>query len=145
MYNWNICINELIESWQNNSMSYKLPYRTLEIMDLKDSRIYAMMCAYQLIFVPCIVLGYVGFDCMFVNLSIQVIAQFSILSCKVKSILNNSKNHHEGMRNIVLRHYRLIRLTERLEDNFNLPIMQQILGTTVHICISGYFVLTDLL
>ncbi|XP_047370213.1 odorant receptor 13a-like [Vespa velutina] len=127
---------------QNNSLSYKLPYRTLEIMDLKDSRTYALMCAYQVIFVPCIVLGYVGFDCMFVNLSIQVIAQFSILSCKVKSILNNSKNYHEGMKNIVLRHYRLIRLTERLEDNFNLPIMQQILGTTVHICISGYFVLT---
>ncbi|XP_047370078.1 uncharacterized protein LOC124957264 isoform X2 [Vespa velutina] len=99
---------------QNNSMGYKLPYRTLEIMDLKDSRIYALICAYQLILVPAIILGYVGFDCMFVNLSIQ---------------------------KLVLRHYRLIRLTERLENNFNLPIMQQLFGTTIHICLSGYYVL----
>ncbi|XP_047370079.1 odorant receptor 4-like isoform X3 [Vespa velutina] len=126
---------------QNNSMGYKLPYRTLEIMDLKDSRIYALICAYQLILVPAIILGYVGFDCMFVNLSIQVIAQFSILSCKVKSILNNSKNYRDGMKKLVLRHYRLIRLTERLENNFNLPIMQQLFGTTIHICLSGYYVL----
>ncbi|XP_047370072.1 odorant receptor 13a-like isoform X2 [Vespa velutina] len=126
----------------NNSMGYKLPYRTLAIMELRDSRIYTMICAYQAIFVPSIVLGYVGFDCMFVNLSIQVITQFSILSYKVKAVLNNSKNHRDGMKRLVLRHYRLIRLTEILEDNFNLPIMQQMLGTTIHICISGYFVLT---
>ncbi|XP_035742394.1 uncharacterized protein LOC118450632 [Vespa mandarinia] len=130
---------------QNNSMGYKLPYKTLAIMELRDSRIYTMICAYQIIFVPSIVLGYVGFDCMFVNLSIQVITQFSTLSYKVKAVLDNSKNHREGMKRLVQRHYRLIRLTERLEDNFNLPIMQQMLGTTVHICISGYFVLTDLL
>nr|XP_050868538.1 uncharacterized protein LOC127072282 [Vespula vulgaris] len=126
---------------ENNSMGYKLPYRTLEIMDLRDSRIYALICAYQIIFVPCIVLGYVGFDCMFVNLSIQVIAQFAILSYKVKTVLNSSENYHEGMKELVLRHYRLIRLTEKLEHNFNFPIMQQLLGTTIHICISGYYVL----
>ncbi|KAL2734711.1 odorant receptor 4-like [Vespula maculifrons] len=140
-----------ISAKENNSMGYKLPYRTLEIMDLRDSRIYALICAYQIIFVPCIVLGYVGFDCMFVNLSIQVIAQFAILSYKVKTVLNSSENYHEGMKELVLRHYRLIRclliqsyiLTERLEHNFNFPIMQQLLGTTIHICISGYYVLMD--
>ncbi|XP_046837401.1 uncharacterized protein LOC124432465 [Vespa crabro] len=128
-------------SKQNNSMGYKLPYRTLEIMDLRDSRIYALICAYQLILVPAIILGYVGFDCMFVNLSIQVITQFSMLSYKVKSIINNSKNYRDGMKKLILRHYRLIRLTETLEDNFNLTIMQQLFGTTIHICLSGYYVL----
>ncbi|XP_047370020.1 putative odorant receptor 92a [Vespa velutina] len=127
----------------NNYTSYQLPYKTLQIIDLSDIRIYALICAYQILFVPCVVLGYVGFDCMFVNLSIQVIAQFSILSYKVKTVLNNSKNHHEGMKRLVLRHYRLIRFSEGLEDNFNFVIMQQLLGTTIHICISGYFLMTS--
>ncbi|XP_035742396.1 uncharacterized protein LOC118450634 [Vespa mandarinia] len=132
---------ESINSEQNNSMGYQLPYSTLQVIHLKDSRIYALICVYQMIYIPCIVLGYVGFDCMFVNLSVQVIAQFSILSYKVKTLLNDSKNYHEGMKRLVLRHYRLIRWAEILEDNFNFPIMQQLLGTTIHICISGYYVL----
>ncbi|XP_043685243.1 uncharacterized protein LOC122637296 [Vespula pensylvanica] len=126
---------------QNNSMGYQLPYRTLEIVDLSDTRIYALNCAYQVMYVPCVVLGYVGFDCMFVNLSIQVIAQFATLSYKVKTLLNNSANYHEGMKKLILRHYRLIRLTEELENNFNFPIMQQLMGSSMHICISGYYVL----
>ncbi|XP_047370184.1 odorant receptor 4-like [Vespa velutina] len=126
----------------NNSTSYQLPYKTLEIVELRDKRIYALLCAYQVIFVPCVVLGYVGFDCMFVNLSIQVIAQFAILSYKVKTVLNNSKSYHDGMKELVLRHYRLIRLSERLEDNFNFVILQQLMGTTIHLCISGYFLMT---
>ncbi|XP_035742397.1 odorant receptor 13a-like [Vespa mandarinia] len=130
-------------SKQNNYTSYQLPYKTLQIIDLSDIRIYTLICAYQILFVPCVVLGYVGFDCMFVNLSIQVIAQFSILSYKVRTVLNNSKNYHEGMKGLVLRHYRLIRFSEGLEDNFNFVIMQQLLGTTIHICISGYFLMTS--
>ncbi|KAF7379301.1 hypothetical protein HZH68_017146 [Vespula germanica] len=33
-------------------------------------------------------------------------------------------------------------LTEELENNFNFPIMQQLMGSSMHICISGYYVLT---
>ncbi|XP_047370067.1 odorant receptor 13a-like [Vespa velutina] len=126
---------------QNNSMGYQLPYKTLDIIHFTDSRMYALICAYQMMVIPSFICGYVGFDCMFINLSIQVIAQFATLSYKVKTFLNKSKNYNEGMKELVLRHYRLIRLAEKLEDNFNLPIMQQMLGTTIHMCISGYFVL----
>nr|XP_050868541.1 odorant receptor 9a-like [Vespula vulgaris] len=143
LYYMNGISNGIHIAKQNNSMGYKLPYRTLEIMELKDYRIYALFCAYQLMFIPSIVLGYVGFDCMFVNLSIQVITQFGILSYKVKRILTRSKNYHEGMKELILRHYRLIRLTEELESNFNYPIMQQLMGSTVHICIAGFYVLTS--
>ncbi|KAF7379286.1 hypothetical protein HZH68_017131 [Vespula germanica] len=126
---------------QNNSMGYQLPYKTLEIIDLRDSKIYALICVYQIVIVPSIVFGYVGIDCMFVNLSVLIIAQFAILSDKVKEALNNSENYHEGIKKLVLRHYHLIRLAERLEDNFNIVIMQQLLGTTIHLCISGYHLL----
>ncbi|KAL2734709.1 odorant receptor 4-like [Vespula maculifrons] len=126
---------------ENDSMGYQLPYRTLHIADLSDTRIYALICAYQTIIIPSVLFGYVGFDCMFVNLSVQVIAQFAVLSYKVKALLNNSENYYEGMKEIVRRHYQLIRLTEALENNFNYLILQQLLGTTVHICICGYHLL----
>ncbi|XP_047370274.1 putative odorant receptor 85d [Vespa velutina] len=126
---------------QNNSMGYQLPYKTLQIIDLRDSRIYALICAYQTMVVPSIVFGYVGIDCIFVNLSVLVIAQFAILSDKVNEALNNSENCHDGIKELVLRHYHLIRLAEKLEDNFNIVIMQQLLGTIIHLCISGYHLL----
>ncbi|XP_047370068.1 odorant receptor 4-like isoform X1 [Vespa velutina] len=126
---------------QNNSMGNQLPYKVLVIIDLNDNRIYALVCAYQTMIIPSIIFGYVGFDCMFVNLSTQIVAQFAILSHKMNDILNNSENYHEGIKKLVLRHYRLIRLAERLEDNFNIVIMQQLLGTTIHLCISGYHLL----
>ncbi|KAL2734681.1 odorant receptor 4-like [Vespula maculifrons] len=115
---------------QNNSMGYQLPYKTLDIMDIRDIRIYTLICIYEIMVIPSIVFGYVGFDCMFINLTIQVIAQFAILSYKVKAALNNSENYHDGMKKLILRHYRLIRLTEGLEDNFNFLIMQQLISTT---------------
>lgn len=90
-------------------MGYQLPYKTLEIIDLRDSKIYALICVYQIVIVPSIVFGYVGIDCMFVNLSVLIIAQFAILSDKVKEALNNSENYHEGIKKVVLRHYHLIR------------------------------------
>ncbi|XP_035742388.1 uncharacterized protein LOC118450626 [Vespa mandarinia] len=124
-------------------MGYQLPYKTLQIIDLRDSRIYALICAYQTMVVPSIVFGYVGIDCIFVNLSVLVIAQFAILSDKVNEALNNSENCHDGIKKLVLRHYHLIRFAEKLEDNFNIVIMQQLLGTVIHLCISGYHLLMD--
>nr|XP_050868580.1 odorant receptor 13a-like isoform X2 [Vespula vulgaris] len=140
-------VSRVVDGFQiaryNVTMGYELPYRTLEYIDITDGWIYALFCAYQIIFIPCVVLGYVGFDCMFVNLSIQVIAQYAILSYKVETVLNNCENFHKGMKELVLRHYRLIRLTEELENTFNFSIMQQLMGTTMHICISGYYLVTS--
>ncbi|KAK2574929.1 hypothetical protein KPH14_002619 [Odynerus spinipes] len=43
----------------------------------------------------------------------------------------------------VLKHRRLIRLAEKLEDDFNLIIFQQLFGTTLNLCISGYHALVS--
>ncbi|KAI4475199.1 hypothetical protein M0804_014456 [Polistes exclamans] len=126
---------------KNSSLGYQLPYKTLVFVNLNNSWIYALLCTYQIIIIPSIIFGYVGFDCMFVNLSIQIIAQFAILSLNVKEVLNVTENCHKGMKKLIVRHYQLIRLAEKLEDNFNIAIMQQLLGTTIHLCISGYHLL----
>ncbi|KAI4473339.1 hypothetical protein M0802_016175 [Mischocyttarus mexicanus] len=126
---------------ENSSIGYQLPYKTLVLVNLNNSKTYALICTYQFMIIPSIIFGYVGFDCMFVNLSIQIIAQFAILSLKVNKVLNISENFHEGIKTLVLRHYQLLRFAEQLEVNFNMAIMQQLLGTTIHLCISGYHLL----
>ncbi|KAF7378711.1 hypothetical protein HZH66_015498 [Vespula vulgaris] len=45
------------------------------------------------------------------------------------------------MKALVFRHYKLIRQAETLEDNFSVMILQQLMGTTFHLCISGYYAL----
>ncbi|KAI4491590.1 hypothetical protein M0804_002982 [Polistes exclamans] len=42
------------------------------------------------------------------------------------------------MKNLIVRHVRLIRLSESLEDEFNLMILQQLVGNTFQLCLLGY-------
>ncbi|XP_035733496.1 odorant receptor 85c-like [Vespa mandarinia] len=123
---------------RNSSLSYKLPYKTRTIVDIRDIRIYIFLCIYQMLVVPSIVLGFVGFDCLFANLSFHITAQFGILSCMLREILDDSNAFQCNIRELVLRHYKLIRQAKTLEDNFNVIILQQLMGSTFQLCASGY-------
>ncbi|XP_046837410.1 uncharacterized protein LOC124432472 [Vespa crabro] len=140
-------INEMIPNVKiaigNSSSSYKLPYKTRTIIDVGDIRVYICLCLYQTLVVPIITLGYVGFDCLFTNLAFHITAQFGILSCSIKEILDDSNGFQCNMKKLVLRHYKLIRQAETLEDNFNVLILQQLMGSTFQLCISGYNTLLD--
>nr|XP_050868546.1 uncharacterized protein LOC127072289 [Vespula vulgaris] len=135
-------IQELIPNvkmaMSNSSLSYKLPYKTRTIMDIRDVRIYICLCIYQFLVPPTIVLGFVGFDCLFTNLAFHITAQFGILSCTVGEVLDDSNGFKRNIRKLVFQHYKLIRQAETLEDNFNVIILQQLMGTTLQLCISGY-------
>ncbi|KAI4475991.1 hypothetical protein M0804_013949 [Polistes exclamans] len=128
-------------AFSNLSLSYKLPYKTRAIIDIDDTRIYFCICLYQMLIIPTVVLGYVGFDCLFTNLAFNIIAQFGVLSYKIKEILDDYNSFRFNIKKLVFLHYRLIRQAECLEDNFHFVIMQQLMGTTFHLCITGYNVL----
>ncbi|XP_047370220.1 odorant receptor 22a-like isoform X2 [Vespa velutina] len=70
--------------------------------------------------------------------------QLAILKCRVKDVLNDIDGSREGIHKMILRHHRLIRLADILEDSFNIVIGQQLLGTTFQICISSYQTLSSL-
>ncbi|XP_047370080.1 odorant receptor 63a-like isoform X1 [Vespa velutina] len=123
---------------KNSSLSYKPPYKTETIVDIYDIRIYVCLCIYQVLLVPTIILGYVGFDCLFANLAFHITAQFGILSCMLREILDDSKTFQCNIRELVLRHYKLIRQAKSLEDNYNVIILQQLMGSTFQLCASGY-------
>ncbi|XP_046837404.1 odorant receptor 22c-like [Vespa crabro] len=131
----------------NSSLSYKLPYKTRTIIDIRDIRIYICLCIYQMLVIPCITLGFVGFDCLFTNLAFHITAQFGILSCTIREILDDSNGFQCNIRKLVFQHYKLISgnynlftkvQAESLENNFNVIILQQLMGTTLQLCISGY-------
>ncbi|XP_047370085.1 odorant receptor 22c-like [Vespa velutina] len=128
---------------RNSSLSYKLPYKLRTIVEIHDVRIYVFLCFYQMLIIPSIVLGFVGFDCLFVNLSFHITAQFRILSFMIKEILDDPNAFQHNMRELVLRHYKLIRQAKTLEDNFNVIILQQLMGTTFQLCESGYHTLLN--
>ncbi|XP_043685152.1 odorant receptor 45b-like [Vespula pensylvanica] len=93
----------------NSSWSYKLPYKTRTFVDIHDIRIYTCLCIYQILVPPSIVLGFVGFDCLFTNLAFHITAQFGVLSCMLREILDDSRGFQCNMKELVLRHYKLIR------------------------------------
>ncbi|XP_046837406.1 uncharacterized protein LOC124432469 [Vespa crabro] len=127
----------------NSSLSYKLPYKTRTIGDIRDIRIYIFLCIYQMLVVPSIVLGFVGFDCLFANLAFHIAAQFGILSSMLKEILDDSNAFQHNIKELLLRHYVLIRQAKTLEDNFNVIILQQLVSTTFQLCSSAYNTILD--
>ncbi|XP_046837405.1 odorant receptor 22c-like [Vespa crabro] len=127
----------------NSSLSYKLPYKTRAIIDIRDIRVYIFLCIYQMLVVPSIVLGFVGFDCLFANLAFHITAQFGILSSMLKEILSDSNAFQHNIKELLLRHYVLIRQAKTLEDNFNVIILQQLMGTTFQLCSSAYNTILD--
>ncbi|XP_035733499.1 odorant receptor 22c-like [Vespa mandarinia] len=127
----------------NSSLSYKLPYKTRTMFDIRDIRVFIFLCIYQMLVVPCIVLGFVGFDCLFANLAFHITAQFGILSSMLKEILNDSNAFQHNIKELLLRHYVLIRQAKTLEDTFNVIILQQLIGTTLQLCTAAYNTILD--
>ncbi|KAF7379298.1 hypothetical protein HZH68_017143 [Vespula germanica] len=140
-------IQELISNvkmaMSNSSWSYKLPYKTRTFVDIRDIRIYTCLCIYQILVPPSIVLGFVGFDCLFTNLAFHITAQFGVLSCMLREILDDSRGFQCNMKELVLRHYKLIRQAKTLEDKYNVIILQQLMGSTFQLCASGYYTLLE--
>ncbi|XP_035742386.1 odorant receptor 13a-like [Vespa mandarinia] len=123
---------------RNSSYGYRLPYRVWLLIEPKDLITYICLCCYQFIIIPSIVFGYVGTDCLFVSLVLHVSGLFSALSCKVKHVLDDPNDRQRRMKDLIVKHVRLIRLSESLEDEFNLVILQQLVGNTFQLCLLGY-------
>ncbi|XP_047367888.1 odorant receptor 4-like isoform X2 [Vespa velutina] len=126
----------------NSSFGYQLPYKTRPIIEINDPTTYGLHCLYQVIILPLITFGSVGYDSFFITLSLHVTAQLSVLKYRVKLALEDPNGCQCGMKKLINRHYGLIRLVDILEDAFNLGILEHLLGTTFSLCISGYNAIT---
>ncbi|KAK2578377.1 hypothetical protein KPH14_000846, partial [Odynerus spinipes] len=123
---------------ENASVNIHLPYRTRVFLDLHDTRIYFPIAILQIMVSIVVIFGYAGLDYLFAFLAFHIAAQFAILRCSIKDALQNTQYFRQSIKTLVLKHYRVIRLAQTLEDQFNMIILQQLVGTIIHICISIY-------
>ncbi|XP_047370329.1 odorant receptor 47a-like [Vespa velutina] len=128
----------------NSSYGYVLPYKTLPPIEPTNLIIYVFLCLYEFVIVLVLIFGYVGIDCLLISLVLHVSGVFSALSCKVKHVLNNPENRKRRIKKLILRHIRLVRLADSLESEFNLLILQQLMGSTLHLCLLGYDALVSI-
>ncbi|KAK2574924.1 hypothetical protein KPH14_002615 [Odynerus spinipes] len=138
LYYTNNMITGIETTRDNSSAIIHLPYRARVFVDLHDTRIYCFCALCQLVSVAIVVFGYVGLDCLFVTIAFHITAQLKILRCSINNVLENNIDFRSTVKKLVIKHYRLIRLSETLENDFNMIIFQQLLGTVIHICISIY-------
>ncbi|XP_047370015.1 odorant receptor 4-like [Vespa velutina] len=122
----------------NSSYGYILPFRSRPLFEPTNLTIYVFLCLYQFLIVLTVIFGYVGTDCLLISLVLHVSGVFSALSCKVKYVLDNPENRKRRIKKLILRHIRLVRLANSLESEFNILILQQLLGTTIHLSLLGY-------
>ncbi|KAF7383143.1 hypothetical protein HZH68_014992 [Vespula germanica] len=122
----------------NSSYGYRLPYKVWLLKEPTNIVTYVCLCFYQFLIIPSIVFGYVGTDCLFVSLVLHVSGLFSALSYKVKYVLNDTCDREKRLKQLIIRHVRLIRLSELLEEDFNLVILLQLIGSILQFCIVGY-------
>ncbi|XP_046837417.1 odorant receptor 10a-like [Vespa crabro] len=122
----------------NSSYGYVLPYKTHPLIEPTNLTIYILLCLYQFIIVLSLIFGYVAIDCLFISIGLHVSGVFSALSCKVKHVLNNQENRKRRIKELILRHIRLVRLADSLESVFNVLIFQQLIGSTIHLTLLGY-------
>ncbi|XP_047370325.1 odorant receptor 4-like isoform X2 [Vespa velutina] len=122
----------------NSSYGYVLPYKSRPLIEPTNLIIYVFLCLYQFLIVLIIIFGYVGTDCLLISLVLHVSGVFSALSCKVKHVLDKPENRRRRIKKLILKHMRLVRLAESLESDFNILILQQLLGSTIHLCLLGY-------
>ncbi|KAL2713488.1 odorant receptor 9a-like [Vespula squamosa] len=143
LYFFKAIMTSVLSVMGNSSLEYQLPYKTRTMVELNDITTYAFYCIYQWLIVLTMISGYVGSDCLFASLALHVTGQLAILRCKVKEAFEDSNGYKRGMKKLVIKHHRLIKLVETLEDGYNIMIFQQLLGTTLNLCVSGYHALVS--
>ncbi|KAL2735747.1 odorant receptor 13a-like [Vespula squamosa] len=85
----------------NSSMEYKLPYKIKPLLKPHDAKSSAFGCLHQFFGITLVLSGYVGTD--------RLLACTAISKCRVKELLKNTDDSHGRIRQMILRHYSLIR------------------------------------
>ncbi|KAL2727366.1 odorant receptor 13a-like [Vespula squamosa] len=122
----------------NFSIEYKLPYKIKPLLKPYDEKSYAFGCIYQFFGKTVLLSGYVGTDCLLACTDFHLTGQLAILNCRVKKFLKNNHDTQGRIRQMILRHYRLIILADILEDSFNIVIFLHMVGSMNLLCTSSY-------
>nr|XP_050868552.1 odorant receptor 4-like [Vespula vulgaris] len=144
LYYFRTVISSILMVMANSTLEYKLPYKIKPLVKPYDAKSYAFGCIHEFLRITMVTSGYIGTDCLLASTGFHLTGQLAILRIRVKDVLNDTDGSRQGIHKLIIRHHRLIRLADILEDSFNIVICQQLLGTTIQICMSSYEVLSSL-
>ncbi|XP_046737851.1 uncharacterized protein LOC124406469 [Diprion similis] len=128
---------------RNSTVELKLPYHTYIFYDVSNVQSYVLTYAAHLPFVFFASFGYIGPNCFIVTLTLHVCGQLSVLVERIKNINADGQECGLAIKIFVEKHVRLIRITQTLEEVYNVILLCQLLGGTILICVLSYHVLAN--
>ncbi|XP_046472626.2 odorant receptor 13a-like [Neodiprion pinetum] len=127
----------------NSTVQLELPYHTYIFYDVSKISSYAMTYAAQLPFVFFSAFGSIASICLVISLTLHVFGQLSVLAERINDVNTDGQECGLAIKTLVKNHVRLIRMTQTLEEVYNVMLLGQLLGGMILICILSYYVLAN--
>lgn len=102
---------------------------------------YALITFYQMIQLFIVYAGNCCTEGIFVGITLHLCGQLELLMIDFRRIDQYKKQYERNsiVKDLVVRHRQLLRLTETIEDSYNIIILTQTLTSAILICITGKF------
>ncbi|KAK2574918.1 hypothetical protein KPH14_002609 [Odynerus spinipes] len=127
----------------NDTNPYILPVRIHTFFEMSNIRDYIIV--YFFLF-PIIYMSicHMTAICVLVNLVFHICANLSILSYRIRNInVKCEKDIHRRIRSLVEIHHKIIWMAQSLDDSFNIILLDELLGNSIVLAISMYYVLVS--
>ncbi|XP_046837328.1 odorant receptor 2a-like [Vespa crabro] len=126
----------------NSTDIYILPIRIRTFFELSNTRDYVLVYLYLF---PMIYMStcHMTAICVLVNLVFLICTDLSILSYRIRNIDVKSKKDvvNRRIRSLVKMHLKIIWMAESLDNAFNIVLLDELLGNSIVLAISIYYVL----
>nr|ARN17894.1 odorant receptor 22 [Cephus cinctus] len=123
---------------RNSSSAFLMPYHIRLFFNLTEARTYYIVYACEIFMIPLVTCGYAGPSCLLITLVLHICGQVSILTCQVENLIKNPETIHHQLKQIVLKHRRLINLCMNLNSTYATFLLQELIGITLLLCLGGY-------
>ncbi|KAM0735292.1 hypothetical protein ACS0PU_010440 [Formica fusca] len=127
---------------RNDTESFMLPYRVHTFVDTTNSYTYILMYLYLFpMFYASIC--HMAAICLLVILVFHICGELSILSYRIRSVRTYSQDIVVNrIRNFVRMHLKIMWMAKSVNNTFNLILLDELLGNSVVLAISMYYVIT---
>ncbi|XP_047370183.1 odorant receptor 2a-like [Vespa velutina] len=126
----------------NSTNIYILPIRIHTFFELSNTRDYVLVYIYLF---PMIYMStcHMTAICVLVNLVLLICTDLSILSHRIRNIdvKSNKDVVNRRIRSLVKMHLKIIWMAESLDNAFNIVLLDELLGNSIVLAISIYYVL----
>ncbi|KAG5333441.1 OR13A protein, partial [Acromyrmex heyeri] len=129
---------------QNSTESFILPYRIHPFFDISNTHTYILMylCLFPMIYIS---VCHMAAICLMVILVFHICGELSILAYRIRHIKEYSQTMIlDRIRSFVQMHLKIIWMAKSVDDTFNLILLYELVGLSVVLAISLYYVIMNL-